>query len=85
MSKSFDLTNLGLLHYCLCVEVWKTSSSIFVSQNKYVRSMLERFKLKNCKISPTPMEKGLNISTKTNSKEVNELVYNQLVGSLIYL
>jgi hypothetical protein len=32
MSKTFDMTDLGLLHYCLGVEVWKTGSSIFVSQ-----------------------------------------------------
>ena len=22
MRKAFNMTNLGLLHYCLCVEVW---------------------------------------------------------------
>ena len=31
MSKDFDMIDLGLLHYYLGVEVWKTSSSIFVS------------------------------------------------------
>jgi hypothetical protein len=32
MSKAFDVTNLGLLHYCLGVEVWETGHEIFVSQ-----------------------------------------------------
>jgi hypothetical protein len=39
----------------------------------------------DCKISSTPMEKGLKLLAKTDSKAVNELVYRQLVGSLIYL
>jgi hypothetical protein len=39
----------------------------------------------DCKISSTPMEKGLKLSAKTDSKAVNESIYRQLVGSLIYL
>jgi hypothetical protein len=31
MSKDFDMTSLNHLHYYLGVEVWQTSSSIFVS------------------------------------------------------
>jgi hypothetical protein len=85
MSKYFDMTDLGLLHYCLGVEVWQTGSNIFVSQTKYARSLLDRFRMTDCKISSTPMEKGLKLSAKTDSKAVNESVYRQLVGSLIYL
>ena len=39
----------------------------------------------NCKISSTPMEKGLKLSAKTDSKAISESLYRQLVGSLIYL
>jgi hypothetical protein len=85
MSKTFNMTNLGLLHYYLGVEVWKICSNIFVSQTKYARSLLDRFIMTNCKISPTPIEKGLKLSAKTDSKVVNESIYVQLVGSLIYL
>jgi hypothetical protein len=82
---AFDMTNLGLLHYCLGVEVWQTENHIFVSQTKYAKGLLDKFKMADCKISSTPMEKGLKLSAKTNSKAINESVYRQLVGSLIYL
>jgi hypothetical protein len=85
MSKTFDMTDLGFLHYYLCVEVWKTCSSVFVSQTKYARSLLDKFKMTNWKISSTPMEKGSKLSTNTNSKAVNESIYRKLVGILIYL
>lgn len=39
----------------------------------------------NCKILSTPMEKGLKLLAKNDYKEVNESVYMQLVGILIYL
>ena len=47
--------------------------------------LLNKFKITNCKILSTPMEKGLKLSTKIDSKAVNESIYMQLVGSLIYL
>ena len=85
MSKVFDMTDLGLLHYCLGVEVWQTGSNIFVSQAKYARSLLDKFKMIDCKTSSIPMEKGLKLLAKSDSNTVNESVYRQLVGSLIYL
>jgi hypothetical protein len=39
----------------------------------------------DCKISSTPMEKGLKLLAKINSEVVNASVYRKLVGSLIYL
>jgi hypothetical protein len=84
MSKIFDITGLGL-HYCLGVEVWKTSKIFFVSQTKYARSLLDMLRMTNCKIPSTLMEKGMKLSTNTNSKEINESIYRQVVGILIYL
>jgi hypothetical protein len=85
MGRAFDMKYLGLLHYFLGVEVWQTGSNIFISQAKYARSVLDKFSMEDCKISSTPMEKGIKISTKTYSKAVSESLYRQLVGSLIYL
>ena len=31
LCQSFDMTDLGLMHYCLGVEVWQQSSGIFIS------------------------------------------------------
>jgi hypothetical protein len=81
---SFDMINLGLLHYCIGVEVWQTYKH-FCFTMKYAKSLLDRFRMADCKISSTPMEKGLKLSAKTNSKVVNESVYRKLVGSLIDL
>jgi hypothetical protein len=47
MRKSFDMIDLGLLHECLGVEVWKTSSNIFFSQTKYSRSLFGRYRKEN--------------------------------------
>lgn len=79
------MTYLGLLHYCLGVEVWQTTDSIFVSQSKYARSLLDKFKMSDCKPASTPIEKGLKLLAKSYSLVENESAFRQLVGSLIYL
>ena len=79
------MRDLGLLHYCLGVDVWQTGSNIFISQTKYARSLLDKFRMIACKISSTPMEKVLKLLAKFDSKAVNESVSKQVVGSLIYL
>ena len=79
------MKDLGLLHYCFGVEVWQIGNNIFVSQTKYAKSLLDKFRMTICKILSTVMEKGLKLLAKSDSMTVNELVYRQLVGSLIYL
>eukprot|EP00253_Pinus_taeda_P027782 PITA_27782 len=79
------MTNLGLLHYCLGVEVWQTENNIFLSQSKYDRNLVDRFRMQDCKLATTPMEPGLKLSAQSSSPLVDETLSRQLVGSLIYL
>lgn len=79
------MTDLGLMHYCLGVEVWQQSSGIFISQSKYARALLDKFRMQDCKPASIPMEKGLKLSAKSDSPFVDDTTYRQLLGSLIYL
>ena len=85
LCSTFDMTDLGLLHYCLGVEVWQTENNIFLSQSKYARNLVERFRMQDCKPTTTPMEPGLKLSAQSSSPLVDETLFRQLVGSLIYL
>jgi hypothetical protein len=85
LCKSFDMTDLGLLHYCLGIEVWQQPNKIFISQTKYASKLLEKFRMEDCNPNKTPMEVNLKLSKDDESEVVNELLYRQLVGGLIYL
>eukprot|EP00253_Pinus_taeda_P003502 PITA_03502 len=78
------MTDLGLLHYCLGVELWQTKN-IFLSQSKYARNLVDRFRMQDCKLATTPMELGLKLSAQSSSPLVDETLFRQLVGGLIYL
>eukprot|EP01018_Ginkgo_biloba_P007448 Gb_23452 [translate_table: standard] len=40
--KAFEMTDLGLLHYCLGREVWQDKDGIFISQTKYAKELLKK-------------------------------------------
>jgi hypothetical protein len=58
---------------------------IFVCQSKYVREVLKRFKMDQCKSSIVPMQQNVKLSCDDGSKEVNGTMYKQMVGRLNYL
>lgn len=41
LNRTFEMTNLGLLHYFLGFEVWQQLGSIFISQAKYSWDILQ--------------------------------------------
>eukprot|EP00253_Pinus_taeda_P032920 PITA_32920 len=85
LCRTFDMTDLGLLHYCLGVEVWQTENHIFLSQSKNAKNLMDRFRMQDCKPATTPMEPGLKLSAQSSSLPIDETLFRQLVGSLIYL
>ena len=50
------MKDLGELHYCLGLEVWRESGKTMITQSKYVREILNRFNMSDCKESPIPLE-----------------------------
>eukprot|EP00253_Pinus_taeda_P026461 PITA_26461 len=85
MSQVFEMKDLGDLHYCLGLEVWKDSGQTFLTQGKYARTLLERFRMEQCKTTATPLQQNLKLSSDDGTKQMDSTLYRQLVGSLIYL
>eukprot|EP01018_Ginkgo_biloba_P037072 Gb_24217 [translate_table: standard] len=94
IKKTFKMTNMGLLHYFLRVEVQQKPGSVFISQGKYAREILMQFQMEDCKPSPTLIDVGVKLSTFSDKNTIystldRQLIggtlYRQLVGSLIYL
>jgi len=81
----FKMTDLGLLHYYLGVEVFQHSNNIFISQCKYAFELLKIFCMVDCKSILTPMERKLKLSKLEGGELVSNTSYRYLIGSLIYL
>jgi hypothetical protein len=56
----FEMKDLGLMHYFLGLEDWKSPKKIFLNQGKYAVEILKMFDMLKCKSMNTPMETKLN-------------------------
>ena len=79
------MTDMGLLKYFLGIEVKQNENKIFISQEKYVNEVLERFNMQDCKATITPIVMGLKLIKEDNSKDFDPSLYKSIVGSLMYL
>ena len=58
---SFDMKDLGDLHYFLGIEVIRTSEGILISQRHYMLSMLFKFEMANYKSISTPLDRTVKL------------------------
>ncbi|XP_059654249.1 secreted RxLR effector protein 161-like [Cornus florida] len=81
----FDMSDLGMIHYFLGIEVVQSTAGIFISQKKYMKAILDRFQMKNCNSVSTPTEFGLKLVKDLEGRKVDSTIYKKIVGSLMYL
>ncbi|RDX79474.1 hypothetical protein CR513_40102, partial [Mucuna pruriens] len=65
--------------------IMQYAAGIFISQKKYVLEILDRFQMKNCNFVSTPTEVGLKLVRDPEGRKVDNTLYKQIVGSLMYL
>ncbi|KAE8675571.1 tir-nbs resistance protein [Hibiscus syriacus] len=85
LSVRFQMKELGQLKHFLGLEVDRTHEGIFLCQQKYVKDLLKRFGMLECKSTSTPMEPNVKICSHEGKDLEDATMYRQLVGSLIYL
>ena len=85
MMKSFEMTDLGLLHYFLGLEIKQNEVGIFFCQQNYAYNRLKKFNMTECKKTATPMNTGEKFYVHDGSGEADARLYRSLIGELIYL
>ena len=85
MMKKFEMSDLGLLHYFLGLEVKQGVDGIFISQRKYAMDLLKKFNMVNCKVAATPMNVNEKLCHDDGGKMANAIYFRSLVGGLNYL
>ena len=61
LAASFDMKDLGDLHYFLGIEVICTPEGILINQRHYVLSMLFKFGMTDCKSVSTPLDRTVKL------------------------
>ena len=67
------------------MQIVHKKEGIFISHAKYLKDLLKRFGLKNCKPVGTPMVTGHKLSRKDETPTIEQKKYKYMIGGLQYL
>jgi hypothetical protein len=62
---------LGEMSLFLGLQIRQSSQGIFISQTKYIREMLKRFRMEYCKPVITPMQTSCKLRKDDDSKSTD--------------
>ena len=85
MQSEFEMSLLGELTYFLGLQISTQEKGIFICQAKYIKEMLKKFKMEDCKPVLTLMVVGCKLSIDDSSKDVDKRLYRYMFGSLLYV
>jgi hypothetical protein len=64
LASEFEMSDIGLMHYFLGMEVWQEEGHIFLGQGKYAADILSRFQMEDCRRSGSGSGSGKRIFSK---------------------
>lgn len=85
MMLEFDMSDLGKMKHFLGVEVKQCADGIFICQKRYAREVLARFDMESANAVKNPIVPGTRLSKNEGGVRVDETLFKQVVGSLMYL
>jgi len=71
MQQEFEMSLLGELTYFLGLQVQQAQNGIFLSQTKYLKKIIKKYGMEDCKLVCTPMVIGYSLSSHDDSPAVN--------------
>jgi hypothetical protein len=87
LSEAFRIKDFGLAKYCLGIQIEQNENEICLSQAGYIREILKRYRMEDCKPVLTPLAVGSKLS-ELHSEDDNEdtnFPFRELIGALMYV
>jgi hypothetical protein len=85
MTKRFEMSMMGELKLFFGFQIKQMKEETFLCQTKYVKDMLKRFDMADCKPIKTPMALNGHLDLNEEGKSVDQKVFRSMIGSLLYL
>jgi hypothetical protein len=85
MSSEFEMAMIEELIFFLELQIKQINDDIFIRQTKYVKELVKKFDIDNCKTSKIPMTTNTNLDMDEGEKSTDIHQYSVMVGSLLYL
>ena len=76
---------MGELKFFLGLQIRQQRNGIFISQEKYLKDVLRKFGMQDCKGVKISMPTNGHLCTDENGIDFDQKVYRSMIGSLLYL
>nr|GEU88886.1 copia protein [Tanacetum cinerariifolium] len=83
--KKFQMSSMGELTFFLGLQVMQKDDGIFISQDKYVADILNKFDFSSVKTTSTLIETNKALLKDEEAVDVDVHLYRSMIGSLMYL
>ena len=71
MQSEFEMSMIGELIFFFGLQIKQLSEDIFISQSKYIKDILQKFGIENCKFSSIPMSHTCKLFKDEHGKSVD--------------
>ncbi|KAK2411518.1 putative mitochondrial protein [Trifolium repens] len=85
MQDEFEMSMMGELKFFLGIQINQTEKGTFIHQSKYIKDLLKKFNLEDCKPMNTPMHPTSSLGIDESEGKVDQKLYRGMIGSLLYL
>lgn len=85
LKQHFEIRHLGTLKNCLGMNVTKYNNVTVLDQHDYIKRLLERYNMSECKPVSTPLPVNYKLEKSNKHLDDNVYQYRQLLGSLMFL
>ena len=85
MQGKFEMHMMGQLESFLGLQTRQKDEGIFISQQKYVKDLLKKFNIQECKPLATSMNSSLSLENDKIGQVVDNKLYRSMIGYLLYL
>lgn len=87
LSERFKMTDLGTVSHYLGMEIDVTGAAVSLRQTTYLKKVLERFQINNCKTRSTPMDPDFPARCMPSDEQADQDTitwYQSAIGSLMW-
>jgi hypothetical protein len=87
LSRKFEMKDFGDLHFFLSMEVerFRAQRSLYINQIGYLKEIIKRFCMEDCKAIGVPLDPKTKLKKNVNKDdEMVKVPYQQMVRSLMY-
>ena len=85
MKNEFQMSSMGELTFFLGLQVKQTKEGIFISQDKYVTDILNKFDFRTIRPATTPVDAHKSLGKDEDGEDVDVKLYRSMIGCRMYL